>query len=181
VALDDFGTGMASIVRLRALPLSLLKIDGSIVRDLLKDPRAEGLVKGLIHLARSGGIATVAECVETDEVRLRLAALGVDYGQGFAIARPVPLADAIRDLPTWASVARQSQGSDIELGEADDTVSAALQKQLQRELLAQGVDPSEFEQDLEASLQQLFTARGAGRSRVVDDDAGALYPHQAAG
>jgi diguanylate cyclase (GGDEF)-like protein len=144
VALDNFGTGMASIVSLRSLPLSLLKIDGSFVRELLQDPRAEGLVKGMIELARSASIATVAECVETDEVRLGLAALGVDYGQGFAIARPVPLTDAIRDLSTWAAVARQGQGGDVELGEEDDTVSAALQEQLRRELLAQGVDPEEL-------------------------------------
>ncbi len=44
-------------------------------------------------------LVTVAQYVETDEIRLRVAKLGVDYGQGFAIARPAPLADAIRDLP----------------------------------------------------------------------------------
>lgn len=156
IALDDFGTGMASLASLRSLPLTMLKIDGSFVRDLLKDPRAEGLVSGMIHLANSANAATVAECVETDEIRVRLAAMGVAYGQGFAIARPVPLADAIRDLPTWASVAKQRDGGDVVLGDADDTVSAALQKELQRELLAGGVDPALLDDDLESAMQRLI-------------------------
>lgn len=187
-ALDDFGTGMASLASLRTMPLTMLKIDGSFVRELLKDPRAEGLVTGMIHLARSAGLATVAECVETDEIRLRLASLGVDYGQGFAIARPVPLADAIRDLPTWASVARQRQGGDIELGDLDDTVSAALQKELQRELLARGVDTQALvDEELEAALQHLMAGGALGNppapAAAADhgDDNGEHLPHQAAG
>src|SRR5690606_28942930 len=79
IALDAFGTGNASLARLRALPLTMLKIDGSYVRDVLKDPRAEAMVQGLTHLARSAGFLSVAECVETDEVRLRLAGMGVDF------------------------------------------------------------------------------------------------------
>jgi EAL domain-containing protein (putative c-di-GMP-specific phosphodiesterase class I) len=156
IALDDFGTGMASLNSLRSLPLSLLKIDGSFVRDLLKDPRAEGMVRGMIHLANSANVATVAEGIETDEIRVRLAAMGVAYGQGFAIARPVPLVEAIRDLPTWVSVARQRHGHDLELGDADDTISAALQKQLQRELLAGGIDTSVLDEDVETAMQRLM-------------------------
>ena len=49
VALDDFGTGLSSLSYLRAMPVTLLKIDGSFVRDILKDPRAESMVQaGLI-------------------------------------------------------------------------------------------------------------------------------------
>jgi EAL domain-containing protein (putative c-di-GMP-specific phosphodiesterase class I) len=183
VALDDFGTGMASLASLRSMPLTMLKIDGSFVRELLKDPRAEGLVTGMINLAKSAGLATVAECVETDEIRLRLASLGVDYGQGFAIARPVPLADAIRDLPTWASVARQRHGGDIELGDEDDTVSAALQKELQRELLARGLDPQALvDEELEAAMLRLMedsAATLAPPSTEAGQD-GMLFPQQAA-
>jgi hypothetical protein len=167
------------------MPLTMLKIDGSFVRELLKDPRADGLVTGMIHLARSAGLATVAECVETDEIRLRLAALGVDYGQGFAIARPVPLADAIRDLPTWASVARQRQGGDIELGDEDDTVSAALQKELQRELMARGVNTQALvDAELEAALEHLLSGGALNHppppATTVAGDSEPL-PHQAAG
>jgi EAL domain-containing protein (putative c-di-GMP-specific phosphodiesterase class I) len=76
-----------------------LKIDGSFVRDILKDPRAESMVRAIAQLARSMSLTTVAEYVETDEIRTRVATLGVDYGQGFAIGRPVPFTDLLSELP----------------------------------------------------------------------------------
>ncbi|HEY6483791.1 MAG TPA: EAL domain-containing protein [Steroidobacteraceae bacterium] len=99
VALDDFGTGLSSLAYLRQLPVTMLKIDGSFVRDILKDPRAESMVRAIAQLARSMSIATVAEYVETDEIRTRVATLGVDYGQGFAIGRPGPFVDLLAELP----------------------------------------------------------------------------------
>lgn len=103
IALDDFGTGLSSLAYLRALPIDLLKIDGSFVRDILKDPRAESMVQAIAHLARAMGLATVAEYVETDEIRLRVASLGVDYGQGFSIGRPVPMSEVLSELPLVAA------------------------------------------------------------------------------
>jgi diguanylate cyclase (GGDEF)-like protein len=99
VALDDFGTGLSSLAYLRQLPVTMLKIDGSFVRDILKDPRAESMVHAIAQLARGMSIATVAEYVETEEIRTRLATLGVDYGQGFAVGKPVPLSEVLADLP----------------------------------------------------------------------------------
>ena len=103
VALDDFGTGLSSLAYLRQLPVTMLKIDGSIVRDILKDPRAESMVRAIAQLARSMSLITVAEYVETEEIRTRLATLGVDYGQGFAIGRPAPLSELLPELPLYAS------------------------------------------------------------------------------
>ena len=103
VALDDFGTGLSSLAYLRQLPVTMLKIDGSFVRDVLKDSRAESMVRAIAQLARSMSIATVAEYVETEEIRARIATLGVDYGQGFAIGRPAPLADLLAELPLLVS------------------------------------------------------------------------------
>ncbi len=103
VALDDFGTGLSSLAYLRQLPVTMLKIDGSFVRDILKDPRAESMVRAIAQLARSMSLATVAEYVETEEIRTRLASLGVDYGQGFAIGRPTPMVDLISELPLLVS------------------------------------------------------------------------------
>jgi EAL domain-containing protein (putative c-di-GMP-specific phosphodiesterase class I) len=103
IALDDFGTGLSSLAYLRALPVDILKIDGSFVRDILKDPRAESMVQAIAQLARSMKMITVAEYVESDEIRLRVATLGVDYGQGFAIARPVPMTDTVAELPVYAT------------------------------------------------------------------------------
>jgi diguanylate cyclase (GGDEF)-like protein len=136
-ALDDFGTGLSSLAYLRSLPVDMLKIDGSFVRDILKDPRAESMVQAIAHLSRSMNLVTVAEYVETDEIRLRVAALGVDYGQGFAIARPVPLAETIASLEMFSSAmvipvepeegveiilsGEQINPDDVELGPDDDT------------------------------------------------------------
>ena len=103
VALDDFGTGLSSLAYLRQLPVTMLKIDGSFVRDVLKDSRAESMVRAIAQLARSMSIATVGEYVETEEIRARIATLGVDYGQGFAIGKPAPLADLLAELPLLAS------------------------------------------------------------------------------
>ncbi|MFI4867649.1 MAG: putative bifunctional diguanylate cyclase/phosphodiesterase [Steroidobacterales bacterium] len=106
IALDDFGTGLSSLAYLRTLPIGMLKIDGSFVRDVLKDPRAESMVQAIAQLARSMSLTTVAEYVETDEIRTRITALGVDYGQGFAIGRPVPLVDVVAELPLYAAAAQ---------------------------------------------------------------------------
>jgi diguanylate cyclase (GGDEF)-like protein len=105
VALDDFGTGLSSLSYLRQLPVTTLKIDGSFVRDVLKDARAESMVQAIAQLARSMSLSTVAEYVETEELRNRVAALGVDYGQGFAIGRPAPLEELLVELPLIAAAA----------------------------------------------------------------------------
>ncbi|MBS0365902.1 MAG: EAL domain-containing protein [Proteobacteria bacterium] len=98
VALDDFGVGLSSLSCLRQLPVTMLKIDGSFVRDVLKDPRAESMVHAIAQLARSMSIVTVAEYIETEAISTRVAELGVDYGQGFAIGRPMPLVDLLSEL-----------------------------------------------------------------------------------
>jgi diguanylate cyclase (GGDEF)-like protein len=105
VALDDFGVGLSSLAYLRTLPIGMLKIDGSFVRDVLKDSRAESLVHTIAQLAHSMSLMTVAECVETDEIRQRVTSLGVDYAQGFAIAKPEPLADVLAELPLYVAAA----------------------------------------------------------------------------
>ena len=99
VALDDFGTGLSSLSCLRQLPVTMLKIDGSFVRDVLKDVRAESMVRAVAQLARGMSIITVAEYIETEEIGDRVSQLGVDYGQGFAIGRPLPLVDLLAEIP----------------------------------------------------------------------------------
>jgi diguanylate cyclase (GGDEF)-like protein len=108
IALDDFGTGLSSLAYLRTLPIDLLKIDGSFIRDVLKDPRAESMVQTIAQLARGMSLTTVAEYVETDEILTRVTSLGVDYGQGFAIGRPLPLLDVVSELPLYAAAAHPS-------------------------------------------------------------------------
>ncbi len=98
-ALDDFGTGVSSLAYLKSFDVSMLKLDGSFTRDLLIDTRSESLVRGVAQLARSMGIQTVAECVESETVRRRLADLGVDRAQGFLFGQPVPLESVLSSAP----------------------------------------------------------------------------------
>lgn len=107
-ALDDFGTGLSSLAYLRALPVSTLKIDGSFVRDAGINQRTEAMVRAIAQLAHTMGMETVAEYVETDELRSRMTALGVDYGQGFAIGRPQPLTEILGDIALYEMMAGES-------------------------------------------------------------------------
>ena len=106
-ALDDFGTGLSSLVYLKSLPVSILKIDGAFVRDTANNQRTESMVRAIAQMARTMGMETVAEYVETDDLRTRMEALGVDFGQGFAIGRPVPIADVLGDLALYEAMASQ--------------------------------------------------------------------------
>jgi Amt family ammonium transporter len=105
-ALDDFGTGFSSLAYLKALPVNLLKIDGSFVRDVLVDSRSQSMVRAIAQLAKTMCMETVAEYVETDEIRRRVALLGVDYGQGFCLGKPQAIVDVLRDLPVFEAFAR---------------------------------------------------------------------------
>lgn len=106
-ALDDFGTGLSSLVYLKSLPVSVLKIDGAFVRDAGINQRTESMVRAIAQLAHTMGMETVAEYVETDELRTRMASLGVDFGQGFAIGRPVPIDEILGDLALYEAMAQQ--------------------------------------------------------------------------
>ncbi|MGH8242237.1 MAG: putative bifunctional diguanylate cyclase/phosphodiesterase [Steroidobacteraceae bacterium] len=110
-ALDDFGTGLSSLAYLKALPVSVLKIDGAFVRDAGTSQRAESMVRAIAQMARTMGMETVAEYVETDDLRTRMTALGVDYGQGFAIGRPVPVDQVLGDLALYEAMALQDSAA----------------------------------------------------------------------
>ena len=90
-ALDDFGVGMSSFGYLKHLPVDYIKIDGSFVQDLLSNLVNTAIVQAIGQVAYAMGIATVAEFVEDEQVMQKLRTLGIDYGQGYGIARPKPL------------------------------------------------------------------------------------------
>jgi len=90
-ALDDFGTGLSSLAYLKSLNIAAIKIDGSFIRDILENKRSESLVRAIAQLANSMGIETVAEYVESSAICMRLIELGVEFGQGYALGKPVPL------------------------------------------------------------------------------------------
>lgn len=90
VALDDFGTGYSSLQYLLELPIDVLKIDRSFVRDMETDPKKHRFIATIIELATDLGMDTVAEGVETDSQMKMLQQLGCTYLQGFLLSRPVP-------------------------------------------------------------------------------------------
>lgn len=89
-ALDDFGSGMSSFYYLKQLNVDLLKIDGSLVRDLDTAGQDAHFVRAIIEMCRGLGIETVAEYVENPSLRTIVDGLGIDYAQGFSIGRPEP-------------------------------------------------------------------------------------------
>ena len=90
-ALDDFGSGVGSFSNLRSLPMDYLKIDGSFIRNLSHDSVNQAMVSAMIELARTLNFKVIAEQVE-DSAALEVARrMGIDYMQGYAIARPKPL------------------------------------------------------------------------------------------
>jgi PAS domain S-box-containing protein len=91
LALDDFGTGYGGFTYLKHLPVDLLKIDVDFVRDLATNAASRHVVEAVVTLARAFGLQTVAEGVE-DAVALQVVReLGVDFAQGYHIARPAPV------------------------------------------------------------------------------------------
>ena len=100
-ALDDFGTGYSSLSLLRQLPLQLLKIDRSFVRDVASDDGSATLVRAIVALAGSLGLQTIAEGVETEAQQAALLAQGCRFYQGFFFGRPVPQTHFAAWLSDW--------------------------------------------------------------------------------
>ena len=98
-ALDDFGTGYSSLAYFRKLPVDLIKIDQSFVRDMLTDSDDHGIVQSVVYLAHAFHRPVIAEGVETLEHAAALLHLGCHLAQGYGIGRPMPAAN----WPAWVA------------------------------------------------------------------------------
>lgn len=103
-ALDDFGTGFCSFGYLRNLDVDFFKIDGSFVRDIETSPLSYAIVRSIADIGRVMHKQTIAECVESEAVRQRLQGLGVDYAQGFALARPIEISEFFNIRESLANI-----------------------------------------------------------------------------
>jgi len=96
-ALDDFGTGYASFTFMLELPFDIVKIDGSLIREMSEGSLALTMVNAIVHIAHSVGASVVAEYVESVKILSQLSSLDIDWGQGYAIHRPEPLVPGLFD------------------------------------------------------------------------------------
>ncbi|HHJ36580.1 MAG TPA: EAL domain-containing protein [Gammaproteobacteria bacterium] len=110
-ALDDFGSGLSSFSYLTSLPVDYLKIDGAFVMDIDKDPMHYAMVKSINEVGQVMGIKTIAEYAASDSIIECLREVGVDNAQGYAVARPVPLASISVETAKPALVAVRNDRS----------------------------------------------------------------------
>jgi len=90
-SLDDFGSGLSSFNYLKNLPVDYVKIDGAFVKDMVSDEIDREMVESINRIGHLMGIQTIAEFVENKEIETLLRKVGVDFVQGYGIAKPLPL------------------------------------------------------------------------------------------
>jgi EAL domain-containing protein (putative c-di-GMP-specific phosphodiesterase class I) len=94
-ALDDFGVGLSSFGYLKSLAVDYLKLDGCFIKNMTRDGTDYAMVQAINSVGQTLRIKTIAEFVENRETLEALREIGVDYAQGYGIAEPLPLEEAI--------------------------------------------------------------------------------------
>ncbi|QSZ40637.1 EAL domain-containing protein [Sulfurimonas aquatica] len=89
ISIDDFGTGYSNFDYLIKLKANYIKIDGSIVKNVLNDSNSELMIKTIVNVAKELGAKTIAEFVESEEIFNKVKELGVDYSQGYYFSQPL--------------------------------------------------------------------------------------------
>jgi EAL domain-containing protein (putative c-di-GMP-specific phosphodiesterase class I) len=98
IALDDFGTGYAGLDYLQSLPFTCLKIDKTFVQQVGQSDRSRHIIKAALELARSIGLSTIAEGIETADIGAQLSAMGCSHAQGYHYGKPMPK----QQMGAWA-------------------------------------------------------------------------------
>ena len=104
-SLDDFGSGLSSFTYLKNLPVDYLKIDGHFISKVAEDTVDESMVRAIHQVGSAMGIETIAERVETKAVLDKLSALGVEFAQGYYIARP----ESVASFEPWSEKSGSKQ------------------------------------------------------------------------
>jgi len=100
-SLDDFGSGLSSFTYLKNLPVDYLKIDGHFIQNVAEDVVDETMVVAISEVGRAMGIETIAERVETKHVLDKLGSLGIEFAQGYYIAKPA----SVKSFEPWGEKA----------------------------------------------------------------------------
>ncbi len=106
IAVDDFGTGYSSLGYLRRLPIDVVKIDQTFVRELGSGKDASSIMQAILDVAHGLGKSVVAEGVETEQQRAQLLAMGCDVGQGYLWSRPLPAREFQAFCQEWRVLSR---------------------------------------------------------------------------
>ncbi len=107
-AIDDFGAGFGSFAYLKHLPIQYVKIDGDFIRRLPSSPNDQLVVQAIATIAKGMGKRTIAEFVETRETLELLREYGIDFAQGFVIAKPAPVAEVLAAAGVGGQARRRS-------------------------------------------------------------------------
>ena len=90
ISIDDFGTGYSNFVYILNMGVDYLKIDGSLIKNILKDDKSLTLVKAIDSFTKELSIKTVAEFVSDEYIQKKIEEIGIDYSQGYYISKPIP-------------------------------------------------------------------------------------------
>ncbi len=128
VAIDDFGTGYSSLSYLKRFPVDTIKIDKSFVAEMATSATSAALVKAVVDLANSLGVATVAEGIENPDQKARINQLGCTYGQGYHFSRPLSasmIEDKLQNAARSAN-SRKNAPLDIDILDGVEGLRTAL-------------------------------------------------------
>lgn len=90
ISIDDFGSGYSNYERLSLFQPDIIKIDGSLIKDITLNKYNESVVKSIVLFAKENSIKTVAEFVSSEEIHEKVKSLGIDYSQGYLFGKPEP-------------------------------------------------------------------------------------------